>query len=65
LSYSPVEALAQQVGVPAVPGILFDSVHHELPHGDPVLAETLAQIRVLGQRCIRRGSRGITIPRTA
>jgi hypothetical protein len=55
LAYPSVDALAQQVGVPAVTGILLDPVHHQLPNCDPVLRQTLAQIRVLGQRGVGRG----------
>src|SRR6478736_1765081 len=50
-----VDALAQQVGVPAVPGVLLDPVHLELPHRDAVRTEALAQVRVRGDDRVRRG----------
>jgi hypothetical protein len=55
LAHPSIDALAQQVGVSAVSGILLDPVHHQLPNCDPVPSQTLAQIRVLGQRSIGRG----------
>lgn len=42
LAHASVDALAQEVRVSAVAGILFDPVHHQLPDGDPVLANALA-----------------------
>lgn len=55
LSHSPVDPLAEQVGVPAVTGMLLDPVHHELSHCDPALAQPLVQIRMLCQRGVGRG----------
>jgi hypothetical protein len=37
LADAAVDAFAQQVGVPAVPGILLDPVYQQLPDGDTVL----------------------------
>jgi hypothetical protein len=37
LADAAVDAFAQQVGVPAVPGVLLDSVIQQLPDGDTVL----------------------------
>jgi hypothetical protein len=37
LADATVDAFAQQVGVPAVPGILVDPVYQQLPNGDTVL----------------------------
>lgn len=50
-----VHALAQQVGVAAVAGVLVDPVHQQFPHGDPVLPDALAQIRVRGERGVGGG----------
>ena len=47
---SAVDALAQQVGVPAVPGVLLDPVDPQLTHRDTTFADPLSQIRMLGQR---------------
>jgi hypothetical protein len=41
-----VDALAEQVGVPAVSGVLLDPVDPDLADGDAVLAHPLAQIEV-------------------
>ena len=41
--------------MPAVPGVLLDPVHLELPNGDAVGSQTLAEVRVLGQGGIGRG----------
>ena len=37
LADAAVDAFAQQVGVPAVPGVLLDPVNQQLPNGDTVL----------------------------
>jgi len=37
-----VDAFAQQVGVPAVAGVLLDPVNPQLPHGDALPAHPLA-----------------------
>ena len=50
LTDAAVDALAQQVGVPAVPRVLLDPVHQQLPDGDVVLSQPFAQIRMLGDR---------------
>src|SRR5579872_1899413 len=49
LADPPVDALSQQVGVPAVTGVLLDPVHHQLPNRDAARAEALAEVRVLGE----------------
>lgn len=38
LADAAVDTFAQQVGVPAVPGVLLDPVHQQLPNGDTVLS---------------------------
>jgi hypothetical protein len=47
-----VDALAQQVGVPAMAGVLLDSVNPQLPDGDTLPAHPRAQVRVPGQHRI-------------
>src|SRR6266536_2684857 len=52
LPYPAVDAFAQQIGVPAVAGVLLDPVNPQLPDSDAVLTHPRAQIRILGQHCI-------------
>jgi len=54
LTYPTVDAFAQQIGVPAVTGVLLDAVDPQLPDGDAVLPHPFAEIRVLGQHCVGR-----------
>jgi len=49
LSDPAVDAFAQQIRVPAVPGILFDPVHLQLAHGDVLAADALPKILVPGE----------------
>jgi hypothetical protein len=50
-----VYALTQKVGMPAVTGILLDHVHHQLADGDPALAQTFAEIGMVGQNGVGLG----------
>jgi hypothetical protein len=50
-----VDAFAQQVGVPAVPGVLLDPVYQQLLTAIPSFPLTLAWIRMLGQYGVSRG----------
>jgi len=52
LPYPAVDALAQQVGVAAVAGVLIDPVNPNLPDGDALPAKPRAQVRVPGQHRI-------------
>jgi hypothetical protein len=44
LPYPAVDAFAQQIGVPAVAGVLLDPVNPQLPDSDAVLTYPCAQI---------------------
>src|SRR6478609_12112466 len=55
LADAAVDALPQQVGVPAVPGVLLDPVDLELADRDAVGAEPLAQVGVPGDGRVGRG----------
>ena len=48
-----VDAFALKISLPAGSGVLLDPVNPQLPDGDAVLPDPFAQIRTLGQHCIR------------
>jgi hypothetical protein len=52
LPHPAVDTFAQQIGVPAVTGVLFDPVDPELADSDAALAHPRAQILVRGQHGI-------------
>lgn len=54
LAYAAVDALAQQVGMPAVAGVLIDPVNPHLADGDALLARPCAEVREVGQHRIGR-----------
>ena len=44
LAHAPVEAFAQQIGMPAVPGVLLDAVDHQLAYHDLLPPNALAEV---------------------